>query len=145
MGKLKTDFCKTGFAHYLERARHFRPVECIEIRDADPSLPLAERLRDESRRILPRLDGAFAIALREDGQSLSSREFSTRLRQWDARGKICFVIGGPYGLDATVMARCAAQLSLSAMTWPHELARVLLLEQIYRAECIFRGFPYHHD
>ena len=84
--------------------------------------------------------------LDEHGQKLSSPQLAALLRRLDqeARGRACFVVGGAWGLDDSVRQRAFKVLSLSDMTLPHELARVVLLEQIYRAECILRKVPYHH-
>lgn len=122
-----------------------RPLTITEIRDGGGA-PKARR-EEESARLLSALDASdFAIALDESGQCLSSREFAALLRKIDeeALGRPCFIIGGPFGLSPTLPEKSRRILSLSLLTWPHELARVLLLEQIFRAECLRRNIPYHH-
>jgi 23S rRNA (pseudouridine1915-N3)-methyltransferase len=89
-------------------------------------------------------DGGFVVALDLDGVAPASEAFSTLLDRWLAAGKpICFVIGGAEGLEARVLARADAKLSLGPMTWPHLLVRVMLAEQIFRARAISAGHPYH--
>lgn len=147
VGKLKAPFWREAADHYLRLLRKLRPVELIEVRDADASLPEKERIAVEGGRLLACLSGReMPIALDAGGKPLDSHAFARFLRQCEERaGKAPgFVIGGPFGLDASVLGACRHCLSLSPMTWPHELARVMLLEQLFRAENILRGFPYHH-
>ena len=89
-------------------------------------------------------DGATVVALDERGKVLDSAAFARQLARWrDAGRELVFAIGGADGLDPTVLKRAALTLSLSAMTWPHQLARVMLVEQLYRADTILSGHPYH--
>jgi 23S rRNA (pseudouridine1915-N3)-methyltransferase len=111
-------------------------------------LPAAELKRREAELILAALPaGALLVALDERGVSWSSRTFADRLAQWRDRGigELCFAIGGADGLGAAVLDRAETILSLGQMTWPHFLARGLLLEQLYRAQQILAGHPYHRD
>ena len=86
----------------------------------------------------------FVIALDQDGAVPDSLEFSRLLAGWTERNKkLAFVIGGAEGLDAAVLARAGAKLSLGSLTWPHMLVRPMLAEQIYRAQMILSGHPYH--
>ena len=147
MGKLKTPFWKDAAAHYLTRIKRWRHLEYTEVRDGDAALPSDQRNALEGRRIIDALSPQdVALVLDERGQKLSSPDLAALLRQLDqdARGRACFVVGGAWGLDDSVRQRAFKVLSLSDMTLPHELARVVLLEQIYRAECILRKVPYHH-
>jgi 23S rRNA (pseudouridine1915-N3)-methyltransferase len=91
---------------------------------------------------LPR--DAFVVPLDLGGHTLDSEAFATRLGQWTALPRpVCFLIGGAEGLDAPVIARADYKLSLGAMTWPHFLVRAMLVEQLYRAQAIAQGHPYH--
>lgn len=147
MGKLKTPFWKDAAAHYLTRIKRWRHLEYTETRDGDAALPPDQRNTLEGRRIIEALAPQdVALVLDERGQKLSSPHLAALLRQLDqdARGRACFIVGGAWGLDDAVRQRAFKVLSLSDMTLPHELARVVLLEQIYRAECILRKVPYHH-
>ena len=105
----------------------------------------AEIKRREANSLLAALpDGAFAVALDLGGVALASEAFSATLDRWLALGRpVCFLIGGAEGLDARVLARADAKISLGPLTWPHLLARVMLAEQLYRARAISAGHPYH--
>ena len=86
------------------------------------------------------------VLLDERGRKLTTRELAGRLAAWQADGRdLCFVIGGPDGVDEAVVARADVSVSLSALTLPHGLARVLLAEQLYRASSLQSGHPYHRD
>ena len=90
--------------------------------------------------------GALMVALDERGEAWSSTELARRLAAWrDTGATIAFAIGGADGLDPAVIGRADAVLSLGAMTWPHFLARGMLLEQLYRAQQILAGHPYHRE
>jgi 23S rRNA (pseudouridine1915-N3)-methyltransferase len=101
---------------------------------------------EEGKKIAELFDpGNYLIALDREGKSFSSEQFAQVLRRQMDAGirQMDFAIGGPVGLDAQVLAQANLRLSLSALTLPHELARVVLLEQLYRAFTILRGEPYH--
>lgn len=100
---------------------------------------------DLLRAALP--DRATVIALDERGRALASADFAARLEAWRdvGNGTVAFLIGGADGLDAALRAEAHAQLSLGPMTWPHLLVRALLAEQLYRAQQILAGHPYHRD
>jgi 23S rRNA (pseudouridine1915-N3)-methyltransferase len=89
--------------------------------------------------------GAYLVALDSSGKAPASEELAQRLQGWrdDGGGTVAFVIGGADGLDDAVLARADLKLSLGPMTWPHMLVRVMLAEQLYRADCILRNHPYH--
>ena len=147
VGKLKTPFWKDAAAHYTTRITRWRKLDITEVRDGDSALPPDPRNALEGRRIIEALDPQdIALVLDERGQHLTSPQLADLLRQMDhdARGRACFIVGGAWGLDEAVRQRASRCISLSHMTLPHELARVVLLEQLYRAECILRKVPYHH-
>jgi 23S rRNA (pseudouridine1915-N3)-methyltransferase len=91
--------------------------------------------------------GALTVALEVDGQALTSTEFAARIEQWSSRGKgvTAFLIGGADGIPKALSAQATARISLSKMTLPHRLARVVLAEQLYRAMTILRGEPYARE
>lgn len=146
VGKLREPHWKNAAAAYADRLR--RGYEFIEtlVKDGDASLPAAERMEVEGERILQALKGNLTpVCLDERGKMLSSVEFAAFLRHsFDTAKTPCFIIGGAYGLSEKVKARASRLISLSPMTFPHELARVLLFEQLYRADAILHGRPYHH-
>lgn len=109
-------------------------------------LAAIQRIEAESRLLGAAVpDGATVVVLDQRGKSLSSEDFAARLGRWrdDGTADLAFVIGGADGLDPAWLRRAALVLSLGAMTWPHMLARVMLVEQLYRAQSILAGHPYH--
>lgn len=132
--------------HYLDLLRplldvRVREVKEVPLRGRAPS----EVLRDEGRRLLAVWPSAPVVAaLAVDGRTLGSEEFAAWLRDGLERGGVALVLGGSLGLAAEVQAKASVRLSLSSLTLPHQLARVVLLEQLFRAAKILRGEPYHH-
>lgn len=148
MGKIKAAWWRNACEYYLEQLRRWRPVEIREVRDGGASLDVKTRIIIEGRYLLAHMEtAARTVALCEDGQSLTSMQFAKLISTADMRdsGRLIFVIGGPNGLADQVLQNCSLKLSLSAMTWTHEMARVLLLEQLFRAESILHNFPYHNE
>jgi 23S rRNA (pseudouridine1915-N3)-methyltransferase len=131
----------------LYAARIVPPPAIVEL-EAKQRLP-ATALRDrEAELILKALpSGAVLVGLDERGALWSSRDFAERLALWRDRGcgELAFAIGGAEGLGPAVVERASATLSLGPMTWPHLLVRGMLLEQIYRAQQILAGHPYHRE
>lgn len=135
-------------AEYEGRARHYWKLEVVEVEAGasrgkdDPETVMAA----EGERILARIpDGAELAVLDRTGKGLSSRGLSEWLGEHALRGSqgVALVIGGAYGVHRDVQARARRRISLSAMTFPHEMARLMLAEQLYRAGTILRGEPYH--
>lgn len=129
-------------ADYLARIARLSPVkrECV---GASRAATRDERRREEGAAlaacIAPR---GTSVALDMHGRALSSEQFRERLAQWRARGPVTFVIGGPDGLDDAALAACGERLALGPMTLPHELALVVLLEQLFRALAAETNHPY---
>lgn len=104
--------------------------------------------RDECATLLKALPPkGIVVALDETGQDLTSRAFATKLQKWQeqAHSNLTFIIGGADGLDEALRERADLLLNFGHLTWPHKLVRVMLLEQLYRAETIISGHPYHRD
>lgn len=121
------------------------PIELKEIK-AKSALPAASARAEEGRAILRALPkDTQIVALDRLGEALGSEAFATRLRNWQDGGvkQLGFAIGGAEGLDEAVLQAARLKLSFGAMTWPHLLARVMLIEQLYRANSIIAGHPYH--
>ena len=129
------------FARYAARLRP-RP-QVVEVADGRGSS--AEIARREAVALLAAIPAnANTVALDSGGEPLDSMAFATRLTKWQDTGRdLAFVLGGAEGLDASVLARANATLSLGPLTWPHLLARVMLAEQLFRAQSIAAGHPYH--
>lgn len=148
VGKLRAGHFRAGCDDYLGRLAPVFPTREIEVRDAtragkgDPARWRAE----EGRRLLEAVPpGALVVALDERGKSFDSLGFSRWLgeRRDGGAGEVSFLIGGPDGHDPSVRERAGLVLSLSPLTLPHELVRVVLLEQLYRAATLLAGRPYH--
>ncbi|MCI0695636.1 23S rRNA (pseudouridine(1915)-N(3))-methyltransferase RlmH [candidate division KSB1 bacterium] len=147
VGKLRGSIWLPAAAEYEKRLQHYANFDFVEVRDAvGKGLPDHAARTEEGKMITQALEaGNYLVALDREGKSLSSEQLAQILRRQIDAGirKMDFVVGGPVGLDAQIIAKANLRLSLSAMTLPHELARVVLLEQLYRAFTILRGEPYH--
>jgi 23S rRNA (pseudouridine1915-N3)-methyltransferase len=145
VGSLHRDL-EPAARHFLDLLRPHATVSLREVKEvAQRGRSEAEVLRDEGRRLLAAWPQAPVVsALAVDGAVLDTEAFAARLQRSLERGGAGFVIGGSLGLAAEVRERATDELSLSALTLPHQLARVLLLEQLFRAGKILRGEPYHH-
>ena len=151
VGKLKEKYLKDGIAEYSKRISRFAAVEMIEL--ADEKTP--DRASDsenekilnlEGNRILSKIgDREFVVVLAIEGKTLSSEEFSKQLEQASINGfsTLTFVIGGSLGLSPQVKKRANLSLGFGRLTLPHQLMRLVLVEQIYRAFTIQQGSPYH--
>lgn len=129
----------------MERLRRWRTVKETLVKDGDAALPPEERNKMEGRRLLAALSpGDCVVCMDERGTAHASVDFAALLERLSESRAPCFVVGGAHGLDQSVRAAARHVISLGPMTLPHELARVVLLEQIYRAEAILRRLPYHH-
>ena len=140
-------------ARYLKRAEQagrqigLRGVEVIEIKESRAS-DAGKRMIEESialANLIP--DGAVAIMLDETGESFASAAFADHVRKWRDAGvpAAVFIIGGPDGLSANLRDKARLKLAFGAATWPHQMVRIMLLEQIYRAITILSGHPYHRE
>ena len=153
IGRMKAGAEKDLFDRYLDRARKTgRSLGITSVSATEFPESRAQRAEDrkaeEARQLLQSVqDGAKLIALDERGRSLSSTEFSTKLDTWKLDGvpDVVFAIGGADGHGAELLQKADLNLSLGAMTWPHQIARILLAEQIYRAMTIQSGHPYHRE
>ena len=146
VGKLKERYWREAADEYLKRLSAYATVRVTEVSDRDPARGEARALAEEGADVLRAIpDGAHVITLELGGRQLSSGAFSARLDALGLEGRsaITFVIGGSTGLDSSVLSRADERMSLGPMTLPHNLARVVVLEQIYRAFRISRGEPYH--
>ena len=151
VGKLKEKYLKNGIAEYSKRLSRFANLEMIEL--ADEKTP--DRASDsenqkilelEGTRILSKIgDRDFVIVLAIEGKTLSSEEFSKQLERAPINGfsTLTFVIGGSLGLSPQVKKRANLSISFGRLTLPHQLMRLVLVEQIYRAFTIQQGSPYH--
>lgn len=151
IGKLKEKYLKQGIDEYLKRLSTYAKVEVVELPDEKAPEQLSEAEMEqvkgkEGERILSKIsDDTYVIALAIEGKQRSSEQLASEIDKLATYGKskIAFIIGGSLGLSGEVMKRANDTLSFSKMTFPHQLMRLILLEQIYRAFRINRGEPYH--
>jgi 23S rRNA (pseudouridine1915-N3)-methyltransferase len=136
-------YCKRAAA--TGRPLGWREIEIIEIRES--RAPDRDRRRTEESIALANVipDGALVAVLDERGENLDSAALAGLIRQWraDGRAAACFIIGGADGLAPSLLERAKVRLAFGTATWPHQLVRIMLLEQIYRAGTILSGHPYH--
>lgn len=146
VGKLKQREWQEAQQDYLARLNRYTDVSLQEVKDAvGRGFEDAVAMQREGEALLKATAGGQRrILLSADGRGYSSRQFARFLReQIELYGRLAFLLGGPLGFAPEVEAAADSRLSLSRMTFPHELARIMLLEQVYRAFTILRGEPYH--
>jgi len=147
VGKDKDRWVTDGCAHYEKLLSRFVTVQWVLVSPlkAASSLTPAQIKKREAERILKRFEKGIHVALADAGEPADSPTLARRLQGWliQGRGIVSFLIGGPYGLDDPVLQRADHVLSLSFLTFPHQLVRLVLLEQLYRALSIMHGTDYH--
>lgn len=151
VGKIKEKYLKEGIDEYSKRLGRFCSLEIIEVPDekAPESLSIREEemvKQKEGERICRHIkDSSFKVALCIDGNMMSSEDLSKKIQALEVNGKssIEFIIGGSLGLSPEVVSRCDMKLSFSRMTFPHQLMRLILLEQVYRSFKIMYNETYH--
>ncbi len=155
VGKIKEKFYRDAIAEYEKRLSRYCKLEIIEVADEKTPEGASETVElqikeKEAERMIARMekylrDGAFVCALAIDGKQLDSVELSKKIDRLGTGGTshIIFLIGGSLGMADSLLKRADMKLSFSKMTFPHQLMRVILLEQIYRAYRIMNGEPYH--
>ena len=148
VGRLSEPFIQEGCEFFAERIRRYAALNLIVVPEEKiPSRGKREYiLKQEGRRIGAKIrPGVFTVAVDERGKSLSSEAFARSVEIWSNSGlkDVVFILGGPYGLDDFLKEKAEFRLSLSSMTLTHGMAKMLLLEQIYRAFTILKGEPYH--
>jgi 23S rRNA (pseudouridine1915-N3)-methyltransferase len=143
VGKLRS-YYREACDEYIRRLRRYATIDEKEIREARNNTA-AESERDEARRMEEKLPGrALLVALTREGSGWTSIELASQLERWMISGRpVAFLIGGSTGLEPGLVDRSDHGWSLGPLTLPHELARVVVCEQIYRAFTILRGEPYH--
>lgn len=149
IGKTDEVYLETGISKYIKRLEHYVPFEMKVIPDIKNRKTLTEeqQKKSEGDLILSQLNpGDDLILLDENGKTFSSVNFSQWIEKQMNAGskKIIFVVGGPYGFSKEVHAKAKFKISLSEMTFSHQMIRLIFVEQLYRAFTIIKGEPYHH-
>lgn len=146
--KTDSDWVREGLAVYLGRLKRYLKVEMLEIEiQSNAKRSKQEILSEEAGKILNSIRPSdYVVLLDEKGGNYSSQSFAIWLNKKfvSVQGDIVFIIGGPYGFHESVIARTSEKLSLSEMTFTHQMIRVFFTEQLYRAMTILKNEPYHH-
>ena len=150
IGKTSEEYLIEGIAQYQKRLKHYTQFELIEIPNIKKAQNFSknELIKKEGELILNKIQSFDYLVLLDDkGQGFTSVKFSNKVQQWMLSGKkrLVFVIGGAYGFSDIVYQRGNEKLSLSRMTFSHQMVRLFFVEQIYRAYTILNNEPYHHE
>lgn len=151
IGKVKEPFLRDGISEYLKRLSGFCSVRVTEfpeerLKEHAGASDIATACHNEGKNLLRSAEAAeLIIALDPAGRGMTSEELAGLMKVWEIGGPhhIAILIGGPHGLSPEVRSRAGILLSLSLMTFPHQMVRLILLEQVYRACTINKGLPYH--
>ena len=150
VGKTEDTYLKDGIEKYVKRLKHYIKLVFIDIDELKNTKALTQEQQKakEAELILKKITALdYVILLDEKGMQLTSQQFAAYIDK-KAVGSVTslvFVVGGPYGFDQAVYARANDKLSLSAMTFSHQMVRLFFIEQLYRAFTIIKGEPYHHS
>ena len=150
IGKTEDKYLLEGLDIYLKRLKHYISFKILEIPElkGTKSLSREQQKSKEAELILKNIHSTdHVILLDEKGQEFSSKQFSTFLNKKMVGGQqhLVFIVGGPYGFSEEIYLRSNEKISLSRMTYSHQMIRLLFTEQLYRAYTILKGEPYHHD
>jgi len=147
LGKTKEPYLAEGIEDYAKRLSHYIKVEIKTVKEGKLKKGEAENLQveRESETLLQHAKGNYLVCMDRTGKQMDSPALAKQLEHWEMQGlkKISFVIGGPLGLSETILKKANLVLSISRMTFTHEMARLFLLEQLYRACTIKAGEKYH--
>lgn len=150
IGKTDDAYIKEGIDKYLKRLKHYTKLELVDLPELKNTKALTQdqQKTKEAELLLKKIAPTdFVILLDEKGVELTSSQFAAYLdkKAISSTSSIIFIIGGPYGFDTLVYQRANDKLSLSRMTFSHQMVRLFFVEQLYRAYTIIKGEPYHHE
>ncbi|MEO6150758.1 MAG: 23S rRNA (pseudouridine(1915)-N(3))-methyltransferase RlmH [Mucilaginibacter sp.] len=150
VGKTEDAYLKDGIDKYVKRLKHYTKLEIIDLPELKNTKALTpeQQKTKEAELILKKITPLdHVVLLDEKGTEFSSKQFAAYLdkKAISSTSAIFFIVGGPYGFDQSVYTRANDKLSLSQMTFSHQMIRLLFVEQLYRAYTIIKGEPYHHD
>jgi 23S rRNA (pseudouridine1915-N3)-methyltransferase len=150
VGKTEDAYLKDGIDKYVKRLKHYTKLEIIDLPELKNTKALTpeQQKTKEAELILKKITPLdHVVLLDEKGAEFSSKKFADFLNKKaiSSTSTLFFIVGGPYGFDQSVYARANDQLSLSRMTFSHQMIRLLFVEQLYRAYTIIKGEPYHHE
>ena len=150
VGKTEDTYLKDGIEKYVKRLKHYTRLELIDLAELKNTKALTpdQQKTKEAEMILKKIVPTdYVILLDENGAELTSKQFANYLdkKAISATASLVFVVGGPYGFDETVYSRANDKVSLSRMTFSHQMVRLFFVEQLYRAFTFIKGEPYHHE
>ncbi|WP_295767262.1 23S rRNA (pseudouridine(1915)-N(3))-methyltransferase RlmH [uncultured Mucilaginibacter sp.] len=150
VGKTEDAYIKDGIEKFVKRLKHYTKLEIVDLPELKNTKALTQEQQKtkEAELILKKLSTTdHVVLLDEKGLEFSSVQFAEYIdkKAIGSTQSLVFIIGGPYGFDATVYQRANAQLALSRMTFSHQMVRLFFVEQLYRAFSIIKGEPYHHQ
>lgn len=150
VGKTEDAYLKDGIDKYVKRLKHYTKLEMLDMPELKNTKALTQdqQKAKEAEMILKKITPLdHVILLDEKGMELSSKQFAAYIdkKSIGSTSSIIFIVGGPYGFDASVYNRANDKLSLSRMTFSHQMIRLFFVEQLYRAFSILKGEPYHHE
>lgn len=150
IGKTDSDYLNHGIDEYVRRLKHYLPFEILIIPDLKNTKSLSEKQQKEkeSKLILNQINTSdFVVLLDEKGKEFKSVDFSKFIEKQMISGlkNLIFVVGGPYGFSNEIYKQSNLKISLSKMTFSHQMVRLIFTEQLYRAMTIIKGEPYHHN
>lgn len=131
---------------YTKKCSHFFHLEWVQLKSEKRFDSVAKKKTLEAEKIIPQIGSSLLVALDEKGEMLTSKNFTLKISQWSQNFScITFVIGGADGLDKSILKLANVTLSLSNMTLPHQLVKIFIAEQLYRASSILNNHPYHRE
>lgn len=150
IGKTEREYLSKGIAEYSKRVNYYIPFEIVYINDLKNTKNLSQEQQKEMEGtlILKTLDASdYVVLLDEHGKEFKSIEFSKYIerKMINVPKRLVFIVGGPYGFSDAIYERASEKISLSKMTFPHDMIRLIFTEQLYRAMTIMRNEPYHHE
>jgi len=150
VGKTEDAYLKEGIDKYVKRLKHYTKLELAEIPELKNTKALSpvQQKAKEAELILKKITPLdFVILMDEKGTEFTSSQFAAYINKKEVTtsANLIFIIGGPYGFDASVYQRANDKISLSRMTFSHQMVRLFFVEQLYRAYTIMKGEPYHHE
>ena len=149
IGKTEDNYLKEGIDKYVKRLKHYTRLEVVELPELKNTKALTQdqQKTKEAELLLKKVNVTdYVILLDERGAELAFKQFAAYLdKRAHASADLIFIVGGPYGFDQSVYDRANDKLSLSRMTFSHQMIRLFFTEQLYRAYTILKGEPYHHE
>ncbi len=150
VGKTTESYIQKGIQEYINRLKHYVPFEYVEIKDLKNTKNLNEsQVKQKEGELIEKnlVPGDYIVLLDENGKEKTSVQFSKQIGDYMLRGlkRVVFIIGGPYGFSENLYKIANEKLSLSKMTFSHQMVRLFMVEQCYRAMTIQKGEPYHHQ